>query len=206
MTSVKVAEAIDYACKALRNLKNESTNSSRCEAVFWEVEWATDEIIGVPVIDGPEIRYRRKEARNWDPYKFYNEQRVDALIRRARSGDFVAADAACEIATQFIEDGLVLPDGLREYIIDVLLKQLPMPKKKPGRTPYANYARDFRIACTIRHVMDLGFRPTKNRATKTESACSIVKGALERLGIYLSEPGIEKIWERFAPDLIRKLS
>ena len=55
------------------------------------------------------------------------------------------------------------------------------------------------ICFCIKLLVEQGFRPTRNVASRggeTESACSIVRAALERIGVYLSEDAIEKIWQK----------
>lgn len=64
----------------------------------------------------------------------------------------------------------------------------------------------FHVAWTILNVTMLGFRPTRNRATEAEFACSIVARALGRLGVHLSESAVEKIWERFSDEFINEMT
>ncbi len=201
----KVASAIEYAFVSLNGagLGKRSQSNRRCTAVFWEVLSVTDEIYQAPVVHGSSVSFLTKRGTGpWDPYKFYDVKRAEILIDRAREGDPIAMDATWEIAANFIDEGCVLPDGLRRYIVDLLLGDaISTPPKKRGRTGYVNYERDFRIACVIRHVTDLGFRPTRNHATVSESACSIVSQALARSDLHLSEGAVVKIWEKFSSEL-----
>jgi hypothetical protein len=205
ITDERVASAVDYAFASLNGagLNRLSRGDSRFMAVVWEVEMVTNELSETPSVQGASISFRGKRgAGPWDPYKFYKARKADALIDRAREGDPIAMEATWEIAANFVDAGYVLPEGLRQYIVDLLLGSAVItPAKRRGRTHYVNYGRDFQIACVIRHIMDRGFRPTRNNATENESACSIVNRALQRLGLHLSEGAVVKIWEKFGPEL-----
>jgi hypothetical protein len=196
----KVASAIEYAFLSLNGAWLR-TSGSRSLAVLWEVESVTNEFYEPPVVHGPTISVRAKRGTGpWDPYKFYNAKKAGLLIDRARDGDPIAMDATWEIAANFIDEGYVLPEGLRQYIVDLLLGDATCaPAKSRGRAGYVNYERDFKIASVIRQVVDRGFKPTRNHATESESACSIVNKALKRLGLHLSEAAVVKIWEKFGP-------
>jgi hypothetical protein len=80
-------------------------------------------------------------------------------------------------------------------------KPTPRPSRKRGNDKFTHATRDITIANTITLVCrDFGLRPTRSRATRDkdgpESACSIVTKALSRLGIYMSEDAVEKIWRQ----------
>ena len=48
------------------------------------------------------------------------------------------------------------------------------PTGRRGKHPHANHSRDFVIANAVHEVvMQDGFRPTRNRGSKHELACSI---------------------------------
>jgi len=138
----------------------------------------------------------------------YDDEKGARLIARAATGDQVAHGVLCFVAARFVESGCSFPPNLREYIAGALLSQSKEPpQRRRGRDPYANYSRDRDVARVVKEIMNLGFRPTRNRATESESACSIVSRALNELAtelnldIGLSDVAIEKIWQRLASDL-----
>jgi hypothetical protein len=91
-----------------------------------------------------------------------------------------------------------MPAHLRKYIATYLREQSrKAPERRRGRDPYANYYRDTKIASVVRELVDLGYQPTRNRASDNESACSIVARALEKMGVHLSVPAVEKIWNTY---------
>jgi hypothetical protein len=207
-TEEKVALAIEYAFESLSGagLNKRSQGGSRFTAVFCEVEAVTNELYGTPIVNGASISFRCKRGTGpWNPYEYYDVKKAEALIIRARQGDAIAMDATWQIAANFVDEGCVLPEGLRQYIVDLLLGiETATPAIRRGRAHYANFERDFKIACVIRHIVDRGFRPTRNNATENESACSIVKQALQRLGLHLTEGAVVKIWEKFGPEPLNR--
>ena len=128
----------------------------------------------------------------------YDDEQGARLIVKARAGDYVAKSVLYRLAADFVESGWAMPKRLGEYIGHRLKAEALNSRKRPGRDPYANRRRNFRIARTICEVVKLGFRPTRNRASQNKSACSIVAQALARGGIHLSESAVEKIWQRFS--------
>ena len=74
---------------------------------------------------------------------------------------------------------------------------VPPPPVKParGRSADDNRWRNVCIAAyLIPPLLEAGFPRTRNEATETESACSIVSQALATIGIKLGEKAIAKIW------------
>jgi hypothetical protein len=101
-----------------------------------------------------------------------------------------------EIAAFLIFHGQPLPGRLRAFICEPLLKSPEEPRRKSGPDPEAYAARNAEICAMIALLNSMGFDPTRNEATQgVESACSIVKKALEEAGIHLSEGAVEKIWQ-----------
>jgi hypothetical protein len=136
-----------------------------------------------------------------------DEEKGAELIAKAANGDDVAHNVLCKIAAAFVEGGCAMPARLREYITEALRSQArEAPQRRRGQDPYANHGRNFCVACAILHVVKLGFRPTRNRATEDESACSIVAQALAKFGIHLSDSAVEKIWGQFARVFSEELS
>ena len=138
----------------------------------------------------------------WAPldwHNLYDDEKGQRLISKARGGHQVANKVLCSIAAKFVAGGCSMPTRLRGYIAEALLYQAQEePQRRRGRDPSANFTRDFHIASAVLQVVRLGFRPTKNEATKGESACSITKHALAESGLHLSEKAVEKIWRRFS--------
>ena len=118
---------------------------------------------------------------------------VRLLVERAQNGD-VAADEQLRVAAiTLLEAGTPLPFALSQHVTGILREALPRKHK------LANRERDMEICFCVKHLVEQGFRPTRNVASRggeTESACSIVRAALERVGVNLSEDAIEKIWQK----------
>jgi len=79
-----------------------------------------------------------------------------------------------------------LPKHVRQEIAEALLKG---PSRKRGRKKVDNFHRDLALATAVFKVSEkFGFRPTRNRVSKSQSACSIVAEACRRLGyVHLTE-------------------
>jgi hypothetical protein len=120
--------------------------------------------------------------------------------------DRLLCNAAAVIlrATRTIAD-----DRLWDYACRRLSGDIPAPavKRKRGdrwRTTDDNRWRDTCIAgCLIPPLLRAGFPATRNDATETASACSIVSQTLATIGIQLDEKTIARIWARWAspPDI-----
>ena len=125
----------------------------------------------------------------------YDDVKGAAMVAKAIDGDHVAPKVLFWIAARFVESGCAMPNHLRRYVAGALeLRSRVAPPRQRGPDPYAKHARDGDIAEVVGKIVELGFRPTRNRATETESACSIVAKALAMMGLHLSVPAIEKIW------------
>jgi len=132
----------------------------------------------------------------------YDDGKGKQLIAKAVRGDQVAHKVLCYFAAGFVRGGCALPLSLRQYIANSLHSQAKeAPQRRRGRDPYANNTRDFYIALTVSMIVGLGFRPTRNRATKykdkAESACSITAKALAKCDLYMDESNVERIWAQF---------
>jgi hypothetical protein len=207
MTPEEIAGAIDFAYESLKEGAaswRDREPSGHEEAALWQSVVASDCMYGRPILASGQIRIvlqlKPEPDGPPDSFKFYDDEKSERLIDKARNGDSVATSVLCNNAARFVESGRPLPTRLRELIVEVLKAVADARPTKRGRDPYANHPRNFQIACTIFNVINLGFRPTKNRATEAESACSIVAKALAKLDIHLSDVSIEKIWERFSRD------
>ncbi len=206
MTLKNVAAAIEFAYESLKKGSSswrDHESWGRELAILWQSIVVSDRMFGGPIVSPGQIRIVinvSPEHEGGPSDSFYDDEKGKRLIDKARNGDYVAKQLLCEIAAWFLETARELPERLREYIVEVLRAEAGDRPQKRGRDPYANHPRNFNIACTILNVTSLGFKATRNRATESESACSVVVQALERLGIHMSEANVEKIWERFAPD------
>jgi hypothetical protein len=91
----------------------------------------------------------------------------------------------------------VMPRHTREFIAGILTMAKDHLPRKRGRYAKGLYdLRDLTIVKAVDYIAKRGdFFPTRNPETKTnESACSIVRTALERNGMHLSERTVEDIW------------
>ena len=96
--------------------------------------------------------------------------------------------------------GGIADKRLRDYACRRLSGDMPPPPVKPARGRSADDNR-WRNVCIVWYLIPpllrAGFSATRNEATETESACSIVSQALQEIGIQLRERGIEEIWGKF---------
>lgn len=153
-----------------------------CELILDE----RDEL--VPVLQG-----------NVGTFEIYDDEKGANLVERALDGDDVADSVLCAIAAKFVGTGCLMPDRLRNYTVDKLMRIASAPpRRRRGRyDPHQNHNRDFAIACAVMALTRGGLFPTRNEATERPSACSTVSIALERIGIQLSEGAVNKIWRSF---------
>jgi hypothetical protein len=96
-------------------------------------------------------------------------------------------------AVQATLNGEKLPDSLRHKVA-AYLSLNPQPKRKRGRKTRLTSPRNSNIYNMITLLKkNHGLRATRNRATETPSAASIVSEALRQLGVRLSETQINRI-------------
>jgi hypothetical protein len=109
----------------------------------------------------------------------------------------------CQLAGKLMSRGHSLPKPLQDFIIDFLddpnLENFPSAS---GRKPSHTWVRNITITMAIRHIVETwGFRATRGQRknpAKGLSAASIVKEALEKSGLHLTEGAVIKIWNRLA--------
>jgi len=123
---------------------------------------------------------------------------VQWLIDLAKSGDHAAEYILnCWIGAAGL-DSRPLPRPLAIFLTDRL--RLPKPPARKGQSPHKWWSRNQTIIMAIWLTTQAGFRPFRNAASKKSdrapSACSIVKDALARLGISMSEDNVNKIWSK----------
>jgi hypothetical protein len=127
------------------------------------------------------------------PLKFPNEM----IATFAAFGWPEGHETLCRQARQLTLEGKPLPFDLQQYIVAVACSS--KPRKGRGGDRFANFARDIRIKTALRRL-EAGIQATRNPATTDrECGCSIVRMALERGGIHLTEKAIAKVWEARGP-------
>ena len=107
----------------------------------------------------------------------------------------------CNAAAMILQaTGGIADKRLRDYACRRLSGDMPPPPVKPARGRGADDNR-WRNVCIVGYLIPpllrAEFPPTRNEATETESACSIVSQALAKIGIKLGEKAIAKIWARY---------
>jgi len=122
------------------------------------------------------------------------------LVRKAIDGDADADAALCEIAFKYVGFECKMPQHLWVYIMLLLRRRFVAPARRSrGGDKYANLARNRFIVIALTHLKHRGFKPTRNRESKNdrqESGCSIVAQALNRIGIHITEVGVEEVWRK----------
>ena len=107
----------------------------------------------------------------------------------------------CNAAAMILQaTGGIADKRLRDYACRRLSGDMPPPPVKPARGRSADDNR-WRNACIVGYLIPpllvAEFPSTRNEATETESACSIVSQTLATIGIKLGEKAIAKIWARY---------
>ena len=122
----------------------------------------------------------------------FDPTKAEPIINAAAAGDQLARKAVHTAAKWFVENGEPLPDVLRRYVVDLLLVTRGGPGRR-GRKPHQNFLRDYLIRHAVRAVCEYGFAETRNPATSTPSACSIVAEVLAENGVHMTERNVEEI-------------
>ena len=139
------------------------------------------------------------------------EQKFAEIVAKARSGDADAHSFLCLVAGHLLRDDKEFANVLREYISSGLIEWSFAGETKCGkgrRRDDANISRDSLIASAVEELSikcrGRGLHATRSRersrksrelgTKRAESACSIVHKALARLGVYMTEANVEKIW------------
>lgn len=122
----------------------------------------------------------------------YDGLQLSPLIELAQNGDEQACRTLQILAVRLLEIISPMPFALSQQLAKSFGR--PLPSKRT----LANRERNAQICFAINDLVQQGFRPTQNVASRygeqIKSACSIVCSALRRLGIHLTEDAIEKIW------------
>ena len=179
----------------------------RSSASFSMVRQAQSWVKGAPVWQGDERLVKDAEGKLVPALSVtgylcgvYDDEKGALLVAAASGGNYLAHNVLCWIAARFVAAGCPMPPNLRGYLIAVLDEQAEAaPEGRRGKDPHANHARDFAIANAVYEVVTQDrFRPTRNRASDHELACSIVAQALAQRGMHMGEKAVEKIWGRWA--------
>jgi hypothetical protein len=154
-----------------------------------------------------EIRLAPNEVFDWQGTTLrYNAGIGHLLIADARAGDWFCDRVICCAAAVMLTGGISDPE-LRTYVEGRLTVGIPsIGKRGPGRSKKDNAYRDMVIVGRLIPPLLDRFDPTRNAATKGESACSIVSKALARVGMHMSEGAVERVWEKLPPSMRGGLS
>jgi hypothetical protein len=108
-------------------------------------------------------------------------------------------DIASQMTADAFARGELPPEWVQTLMTIKLNNDLDSRAKPRRRGPVKQMSRDFWVTGAIQKIIAIyRFPATRNRGTRdSESACSIVARALERIGVHLSEEGVEKIWEKW---------
>ena len=145
-------------------------------------------------------QFHRYDYKKWDPevalaWCQFRPSNCDVLVSLASCGWQPAHTLLCNMAAILTDVGDPLPPWLQRYVV-VTARAGPEPARR-GQHPLDNLIRDFTISAAVKSIADrFDLRPTRNPANTTkESGCSIVKQALERAGIHMSEANVAAIWQ-----------
>ena len=115
-----------------------------------------------------------------------------AVIEAAKSGDRFARRALHNKLMGEIDDNFPILEEYKKYLI-WLLWDTREGKRRRGRHPKLNHARDGWICKAVGIAISHGFRLTRNRASDRPSAASLVADALAEFGIHMTEANVELI-------------
>jgi len=129
----------------------------------------------------------------------YDDTKGKTLITNALKGDLDAEAVLYEFAGDFLNRGCPLPEHLAKFVAAKLYDLSYAKVRKRGRNKHANAHRNYYIYEAVSELLERGFSATRNAATESPSACSIVSEALRRHSIDLSEYGVAKVWNTRPP-------
>ncbi|HEY6700523.1 MAG TPA: hypothetical protein VI137_06850 [Pseudolabrys sp.] len=181
------------------------------EALEWAINYFRDEDCAADLEPADDVEVvALLMARGDYPERF--DQFISGVISRAfgkrgpvRWDPRSTARSLCQLASTLMSKGDPLPKPLEDFIIDFLddpnLENFPSAS---GRKKRPNTFRDLRIVRAINHIVGTWkFRATRARRkdpAKGLSAASIVKDALEKSGLHLTEDAVNKIWNGVKDD------
>jgi hypothetical protein len=107
----------------------------------------------------------------------------------ARAGWNLADEVLRELIIEFMDRGEPMPTYLASYNMEVARGGFRRP---PGPNKADKFLRDIAMMMVVQElVKKFALKPTRNRASKRPSACSIVAQV-----VGLSEPAIVALWQR----------
>lgn len=127
------------------------------------------------------------------------ERNAKDLVQWAMK-DKVAFDAAVKLGAEYLGRNEPVPSALSIFLSGYLTRSIKRPNQSgPHRSK--NYYRDRLICQSIDVLLELGFKRTRNNATKVrESAYDIVSDALKPHNIHLSPDAISAVWETMSAE------
>jgi hypothetical protein len=129
---------------------------------------------------------------------------LSKLRKLAELGSPVAIWALKNALIADTQDGPLTEE--KQELLEWLLFSPPQSKKGRGRTEKRD--RNIIIASAVRKILALGFKATRNEATKADngviSACQIVATTLTHLGIEMTERAVERTWGAYKDVKIRE--
>ncbi len=115
------------------------------------------------------------------------------VIEAARAGHQDAGLALRELGAEMLDRGDMPPAALRAYLQEALVR--PPVSYPAGRNVADTWLRDVAIAVlVIMAVERWNLKPTRNRASKRPSGCSVIAAGLSRRGHNIGERQLERIF------------
>ena len=121
-----------------------------------------------------------------------------AVIEAAKKGDRFARRALHNKLIVEVDEDFPIIEEYKKYLI-WLLQDTREGKQRRGRHPKLNHQRDKWICMAVACAMSHGLRLTRNRASDTPSAASLVAEALAEFGIHMTEANVELIAKNVDP-------
>jgi hypothetical protein len=126
----------------------------------------------------------------------------DDLAKKASSGDLDAQSAVYYGAATAVHQANSIPDSLKPFAVDCLLKKAVARNKRRGRggSRYTNAYRDGFITRTLYQLREeFGIPPTRSEASAEISGSETVANVLKRRGYNrrghtLDKRGVEEVW------------
>lgn len=98
-----------------------------------------------------------------------------------------------ELMAHLTPDDEKLP-ALKNWRQQSFLGQFVPPPRPRGRHKSNNYFRDRAICTSITRLKSVGFSVTRNKSSKTVSACDVLLAALTRKGANITFDAVEQVW------------
>jgi hypothetical protein len=129
------------------------------------------------------------------------------VMEWAKEGIVDADEALREVSAEMLDHGEEIPNTLRGYMAQALLRKDRGPHNKDaGRIEVAtgNWLRDQCIAVVVSMIVERwNLRVTRGRASHRPSACSVMSAALVKRGIIMGEHRVEAIHKSLADLLVQ---